>query len=140
MTQEDDQGWQSYEPLDDLCVVYRSALYPNHCEKTTGQLVKKAFLRRGPHPETGDLRDQLGISVNLNCDLQTIRNQFLVIHAIGETRVGRIRQISTSELDVIQDGPTHANITGLPASGEDTERAERLASQLAGICVCVYKR
>ena len=45
-----------------------------------------------------------------------------------------------SHLDVIQNKLTHANIVGLPADGQDVAKAEKLATELAGICTLIYLR
>lgn len=43
-----------------------------------------------------------------------------------------------SDLDVIQNKLTHANIVGLPADGQDVAKVEKLATELAGICTLIY--
>jgi hypothetical protein len=107
-------------------------------DKVTGKVLSLAFLRRPPKPD-GTPNDQKGLSVNLNCETADILRKFDVVHAIGKLIVEEIRAIPTTpNLDVIQNSPTHANITGLPAHGENETEAEHLARQLAKICTVVY--
>lgn len=121
--------------------LYRAVIKPNHFEN--GQITHKAFLRRSPHPETGEIRDAEGLSVYLkdkiSVDMIILRWKKCV--AVGYLTVGNVRNLEADPpLDVIQNKENHANITGLPAYGENDFMAENFASELAKICVCVYQR
>ena len=127
-----------YAPLEESCVVFRALLGRTHYDKVTGSILSGAFLRRPPKPD-GTPNDLQGLSVNLNCEVDDILNRFKSVHAIGSLIVEDIRSISTTpSLDVIQDKPTHANITGLQAHGEEEDKAEHIARQLAQKCVLLY--
>jgi hypothetical protein len=84
-------------------------------------------------------QDPNGLSVNYDCTIDQMRSRQPYPIAIGELKVEDIRKIQTpSALDVVPTSREHANITGLPVRGEDIEKAERLAEQLAKICTCIY--
>ena len=74
--------------------------------------------------------DAMGLSVGLadKCPLEEFRCGFTSCYGVTTLHAGRIRDI---KLDVEQDEPTHANITGLPYKEDNETEAERLAGLLA---------
>lgn len=95
-------------------------------DKRTKRVTSAAFIRR-PR-ENG--RDAAGLSVGLanRCTLEEFRCGFDTCYGVATLHVGRIRDI---ELDVEQDEPKHANITGLPYREDNEVEAERMAGLLA---------
>ncbi len=91
--------------------VYRSLRKNQYRNK---EISVSAFIRRGRHPDTGELRDTQGLSV-----MNTSSNGFNLggTIAVAQLLVGDIVSLG---LGVLPNKPTHANITGLPA-GEDVE-------------------
>ena len=133
----------SWPALDDQCEVYRIASKKSQID-SSGRLVYQAFIRRGAN-NNGFIGDATGLSVNLNSPLDLIVKDWAKSHsdkpplAVGKIIVGEIRTIQfESHLDVIQNKLTHANIVGLPAAGQDVAKAEKLATELAGISTLIY--
>ena len=98
-------------------------------------------MRRGPK-EDGTPRDTKGLAVMLeeHCTLEQILARFDV-NGVGQLTVENVRAAAPDDepaLDVVRDKVDHANITGLPAYGEDVFRAENLASELTSRCTPVY--
>jgi hypothetical protein len=122
------------------CVIYRSVLNKPGRDKVTGKILRQAFLRRKPK-EDGTPRDVDGLSVALFLEdditqeqiIDRVRNDFCC-YAIAKLHVQPVRDIETEpSLDVVRDGKNHANITGLPAYGENVVKAEWLAGLLADL-------
>ena len=75
-----------------------------------------------------------------HCTLDQISARFNV-DGVGQLTVEDVRVSAPEDepaLDVVQDKQDHANITGLPAYGEDVFRAENLASELTSRCTPIY--
>ena len=89
-----------------------------------------AFHRRPPHPNTGDLRDPNGLSLNYNVEVpEGCAPGHSGKQLIVSLHVGRIRDIHT-DLDVIADSKDHANIVGIPRQEADPEKLEQFAAAL----------
>jgi hypothetical protein len=115
-----------------------------------------AFMRRAPHPETGEKRDVDGLSVALAGGRDEITTaeaeagRFNRCEAVCRITTGSVRSVETKpHLDVVQDEPFHANITGLPEMPGDIEteagravkaRAEFLGGELARRAHIVWRR
>ena len=134
-------------PLTKDSEVLRVGTNSPSVDKRSGQILRGAFLRREPHPETGEKRDTQGLSVNLRkkrTEKQTLTD-WPKCHLIAVLPVGSVRAASP-KLDVVQTGADrvyHANITGLPERGPDVPNAnfteaERLATLLAKAARAVY--
>lgn len=140
---------QNRLPLPDDCEVLRVGINALSIDKVSGEVSRKAFLRREPHPDTGQTRDAQGLSVNLRekrSVSQTLAD-WKNCHMIAVLAAGIVRAVSIAPpLDVIQtaaDRDFHANITGLPERGPDVPEeniteAERLATLLAKASKSVY--
>ena len=135
-------------PLEDAQEILRVGTNAPAVDKVSGQILRGAFLRREPHPETGAKRDTHGLSVNRR-DRRSVRQtqaDWPNCHAIALLTVGAVRAVAAPPLDVIQtpdDRSHHANLTGLPERGPHVPEAqmteaERLATQLAKASRAVY--
>lgn len=135
--------------LEDREEVLRVGTNAPSVDKVSGQILRGAFLRREPHPETGEKRDTQGLSVNLRVKRSVKQTQadWQNCHMIATLTVRSIRAVETDpKLDVVQtaaDRDYHANLTGLPERGPDVPEsniteAERLATQLARAAKAVY--
>ncbi|MGI4791840.1 MAG: hypothetical protein ACRYFS_23705 [Janthinobacterium lividum] len=136
-------------PLKDETEVLRVGTNAPSIDNVSGQILRGAFLRREPHPDTGAKRDTNGLSVNLK-EMHT-ETQTLVdwpnCHMIAVLSVGSVRAAS-SDLNVVQtsaDRNFHANMIGLPERGpaipdQNFTEAERLATSLAKASRAVYIR
>ncbi len=127
--------------LADDCLVYRAVLKRRHIDKNSNQILSGAFLRRPPG-EDGTPKDVNGLSVMLaeQWPVSKICSRFN-LHAVCSLSVAQIRTVPDVDprLDVVQqtlhDYETgHANITGLPAYGEDAIKADNLAVELSIRC------
>lgn len=108
---------------------------------TGNHITPLAFMRRGPHPQTGAKRDANGFSVTLKdgrTEAEVIASEMtLKPKAVCALTAGATRSLTglttpqegTVVTDVIQDKPDHANIVGLPEVPEDppTTDAGRIA-------------
>lgn len=139
MTPPENPAAETWESLPCSCIVYRAILIRPWREKTSGKLVRGAFLRRGPLAD-GTPRDKDGLSVSLFLHeqitsteiVERVKGSFKKCFGVGSLHVGKIRNIdSNPSLDVVRNEKHHANITGLPYPSEDPATAERLATQLA---------
>jgi hypothetical protein len=142
---------QERSSLKDDCELLRVGTNAPSIDKVSGQILRGAFLRREPHPVTGEKRDVQGLSVNLREKrpvTQTVAD-WKNCHMIAALTVHAVRGIeATPRLDVIQtteDRDYHANLTGLPERGphvSDTNvtESERLATLLAKASKAVYIR
>ncbi len=136
-------------PLPDDCEVLRVGTNALSIDKSSGQILRGAFLRREPHLETGQKRDTSGLSVNLR-EKRSVRQtqaDWPSCRMIAVLTVASVRAVAvTPGLDVVQtakDRDFHANITGLPERGPDVSdenitEAERLATLLAKASKAVY--
>ncbi len=154
--QEDAAAGSSWPPLLPGCATYRAILKPNMI--AGGQVRALAFMRRPPHPITGVKRDVEGLSVALAGDRDEATtaaaeaSQFNRCVAVCCLTVGKIRGIETEPgLDVVQDAPYHANVTGLPEMPAEADleadagraaraRAEFLGGELAQEARIVWRR
>lgn len=141
MSEQPSDNTSGWDILNNDCALYRAVLSPSHLNRQIGRFKKQAFMRRGPNNE-GIPRDIKGLSVKLaeHCTTEDIRG-CLDVTGIGKLHVKHARNIETDDgpsLDVVRDKIDHANITGLPAYGEDVFKAENYASQLAECCDPVY--
>src|SRR5438445_149374 len=120
------QPQQSFPPLPCSTIVYRAMLRRQWIEKRTNRITSAAFIKR-PRERGGD---DAGLSVGIanRCTLEAFRCGFTACYGVTTLHVGRIRDID--ELDVEQDEPAHANITGLPYKEDHEAEAERLAGLL----------
>jgi hypothetical protein len=111
----------SYEPLPCEAIVYRALLRKQWIDEDTGRVKADAYFLRPNEP---------GLSVNLAsvCSPEQCAAKFRKCYGVASLHVGRVRDLG---LEVEQDSPDHANITGLPYRAEDPARAERLAGLLA---------
>lgn len=141
-------------PLSPECELYRALLKPSMVSGT--HVLPPAFMRRPPHPVTGEERDADGLSVSLAAgrdEPTTIRaevERFSRCVAVCRIPVREVRDVETTpRLDAIQDAEDHANITGLPKMPADvtTEegksavaRAEFLGGELARRATVVWHK
>jgi hypothetical protein len=109
-----------FAPLPCNAIVYRALKKRKWINEDTGQILPDAFLLR---------KDEVGISVNIAtvCSPQECASRFNRCNAVASLHVGRVRDLG---LDIIQNKPNHAYITGLPQE-DDLAEAERLAGLLA---------
>jgi hypothetical protein len=108
--------------LEDDRLVYRAYRSPSWADRETGGPTPSAFLRRRPP------QDQEGLSVGCT---KKAAIRYLNARGICELVVGHVRRVDA--LDVVQDSPEHANITGVPLKDDDYEAAMRIARDLARI-------
>ena len=136
-------------PVEDGEEVLRVGTNAPSVDKVSGQILRGAFLRREPHPVTGERRDTQGLSVNLRGKRSVKQTQadWQDCHMIAALTIRSVRAVEASpKLDVIQTAAErdyHANLTGLPERGSDVPEAniteaERLATQLARAAKAVY--
>ena len=95
-----------------------------------------AFMRRPPNPKTGDPRDLDGLSVSLASGGETVDKlvKRWTCYAVCSLFQSGVESIDVEpRLGVVPDSDVHANITGLPASGENDRYAEYLANELIRI-------
>jgi len=97
-----------YPPLPSSTTVYRAASNTKHLTEDRRKATPEAFYRRLPTPENPQ-RDRKGLSVGLTPEATGIC--LTRVRGIIALVVGEVRNLG---LDVLQDKPTHANITGLP--------------------------
>lgn len=123
-----------------------------------GQVRLTAFMRRPPHPDTGEKRDVKGLSVALAGDrdevttAQSEAGQFRTCIAVCCLTAGQVRTVEKGpSLDIVQDAVHHGNITGLPemlaavdlqtdAGRMAKARAEFLGGELARQARIVWRR
>jgi hypothetical protein len=94
--------------------------------RDTGHIRPEAFQRRPPFD--GRERDASGLSVVF--DAASAGSHYARGRACS-LHVGHVRDIETAEIDVVQDSPHHANITGLPGWNGDPATIEFLSGELA---------
>jgi hypothetical protein len=125
------------------CIALRTLLYPNWIDHKTGKPLAKAFLRRKPKAD-GSQRDPKGLSVEHGIQPAECGSKLGEKAGIADLRVDFVRSLAGMDgpLDVVPDGPNHANITGLPKPHENDEalaRANYLAKTLADSSDVVHK-
>ncbi|WP_009630750.1 hypothetical protein [Synechocystis sp. PCC 7509] len=118
-----------FEPLPADSIIYRAILRKQWIDEDTGRIKADAYFLRA---------NELGLSVNLASaySLEQCANLFRKCYGIASLEVGRVREIG---LNVEQDSPDHANITGLPYQEDNLVEAERLAGLLAKRSRIVWK-
>lgn len=142
---------QNRPPLEDESELLRVGTNGPSIDRASGQILRGAFLRREPHPETGAKRDVAGLFVNLRerRSVEQTQADWPDCHMIAALAIRSVRDIeATPKLDVIQtakDRDHHANLAGLPERGPDVPeaditKAERLATLLAKVSRAVYVR
>jgi hypothetical protein len=92
-----------YDPLDCRTIVFRAAIYKKWIKATS--IAWQAFVRK-----EGDVT---GVSLSMRPDyFEGLNNP---IEGVISVHTGHLRDVSTEEhqLDVIQNGETHAEIRGL---------------------------
>ncbi len=121
MTDNREEISSKFAPLPCNSLVYR-ALKKKWVNEDTGEILADAFFLRKDIGETG-------VSVNIAsvCSPQDCAARFKR-KFVASLHVGNVRNLG---LDIIQDMPNHANITGLQYREDDLADAERLASLLA---------
>lgn len=113
----------AYPALDDDCDTYRALLKPNML--AGDKVLPPAFMRRQPHPETGQPRDVDGLSVSLRNGrseqdtAEAAAAEFERCRAVCKISARSIRAAAPGVLDAVQDAPEHANIVGLPERPAD---------------------
>src|SRR5437879_6161107 len=100
-------------------IVYR-ALRKSWVNRETRAILPSAFLRRDAP------KDEKGLSVD-TLSAQSCASALSNCH-VASLHTGRVRDLF---LDIVEDEPGHANITGVPRAADDRALAERLASKLA---------
>jgi hypothetical protein len=113
-----------YPPLPEDEIVYR-ALRGRWANENTAEVYPLAYMRRRQKDPDG-----LSVEIASSCTLENVGSGLLKCHGAISLRVGDIRKLG---FDVIQDGPTHAVITGLPYEDEipAAERASRLLVRIS---------
>lgn len=140
---------QNRPSLEDESEVLRVGTNTPSVDKASGQILRAAFLRREPHPDTGAKRDVAGLSVNLRekRSVEQTQADWPDCHMIAALAIRSVRDIEAApKLDVTQtakDRDYHANLVGLPERGPDVPeaeitKAERLATLLAKVSKAVY--
>src|ERR1700674_4520846 len=87
----------------------------------------RALLRRGELEDPRSaffLREEergSGLSVNFDLTPEQCRARFRTTYGVRSLAVQFVR---TLNLDVVPDGPNHANVTGMPHRDDDPDRAE----------------
>ncbi|SRR6266571_2678487 len=115
-----------FPPLPCYAIIYRAILRKSWIDQRNNRVTSAAFFRR-PHDSGKDL-DGLSVNIAAACSVEEVRSSFSECFGVVSLHVGRIRDIG---LDVHQNEPKHANITGLPYQQDDTVNAERFAGLLA---------
>ncbi len=105
MTDSSEKILSEFAPLSCNAIVYRAIMKKRWLNEDTGQVLKEAFFLR-------KVRNETGVSVNIAavCSPQDCAEKFRC-NAVASLHVGHVRDLG---LDIIQDRPNHANITGLP--------------------------
>jgi hypothetical protein len=87
-------------------IVYRALIKRRWINEDTGEILPDAFFLRKEKGEKG-------VSVNIAavCSPQECASRFSKCNAVISLHVGSVRDLG---LDIVQDKPTHANITELP--------------------------
>lgn len=126
MTESADDNGTIFPPLPCSEIVYRVARNKSSVDPATRTLTPYAFKRR-PLDQDG-----LSTAIKRHCPLERARSTEFAQRCwgVGTLHVGRVRDTSGFELDVIQDLSYHANITGVPFWSE-TKEAEHCADLLA---------
>jgi hypothetical protein len=126
MAPEDVAGGQ-WPDLPDARRVYRA--YRNESDRDKGgkKPKPKVFYRR---------ESEASLSVGFSAEgaISQLREAF----GVCEISVGAVRSCDSDCLDVVQDGNTHAGITGVPVRTNDLEAATRIARYLARIADDLY--
>ncbi len=111
-----------YPQLPCDTIVLRAMLRRNLVDLKNQSVAPNAFIRRDA-PADPD-----GLSVGVFCQVAEYLKGFRETFGAATLHVGHIRD---EGVDVIQDGPTHACIEGVPYPADDPERARQLANALA---------
>ena len=111
-----------FAPLPCNEIVYRALMNKKWINEDTGQIRPSAFFLRKHRGETG-----LSVNISTVCSPEDCAERFRC-KAVASLHVGSVRNLG---LDIVQDMPTHANITGLPYREDNLAEAERLAGLLA---------
>ena len=116
-----------FPPLPCSAIVYRAILNKRFIDRhNNNRITSGAFFKR--LKESGNDRKGLSVDLANQCTIEEVRAPFRACFGVATLHVGRIRDIA---LDVEQDTPKHANITGVPYKEDDLVQAERLAGLLA---------
>lgn len=120
-------------------IIYRTITKRRHVG-ADGRPIAFAFHRRPPHPETGEVRDAAGLSVDYGVSVPDgCARGFPKKEMIVSLHVGKVRDIH-GDLDVVPNSPTHANITGIPREEENLEKLEQIAAALASMSRKVWPK
>jgi hypothetical protein len=92
-------------------IVYRALTRSSWINKRTKGATSAAFIKRPHLPDKDPDRQGLSTFIAANCSLQQVYSMFSSCFGVVTLHVGRLRDIG---LDICQDTPIHANITGLP--------------------------
>lgn len=155
MSKPNDAG-QSPVILAPECPIIRVLLYPNCIEKESGKVARGSFIRRAPHPETGQPRDSAGLSVCLEERISVSKAVLDWPNCRGIVRLsaGGVREIECKpQLDVVQSNEeirkesVHANIVNLPENKglanmtpDEVMQMEHIATMLAKRSELVYSK
>lgn len=120
----------SYPKLPCSAIVYRTMRSKHWIDRDKHVVAPAAFYRRLENGLNGLPKDKDGLSVDIAsvCKVEEAGANLTRRYGVVSLHTGRIRDIG---LDVVQDTPSHANITGTPYKDEDDARAEFLATLLA---------
>src|ERR1051325_6973829 len=113
---------ESYPTLECSCIIFRVVLRARSVDRQAGKARSDLFIRR-PSDTNG-----LSVDIAAHCTPAECVARFNRTYGVWTLHVGRIRDIG---LDVIRDGPAHANIRGVPYEHEDQKEALRWADLLA---------
>jgi hypothetical protein len=110
-----------YSDLPCSTIVFRALIWEDCVDSKSGRVMPAAFMRRN---------HEQGLSVGVNTTVDDyLRKHFKKpTYGVGTLHVGRLRDL---QLEVVQDKPDHATLTGVPKASDNPVEAERLASQLA---------
>jgi biotin operon repressor len=91
-------------------------------DRTKGEVRPAAYIRR--------IIDTDGLSVEpaSTVSVEEVGSRLNKCYGAVSLHVGHVRDLG---LDIQQDGPTHANIVGVPYQEQDAAESERIAGLLA---------
>lgn len=113
-----------YSELPCGTIVFRALIHEHFVSTAVGNVLPAAFFRR----ELPQDKNGLSLGVDTTADDYLKKRFRKPTYGVGTLHVGRVRDIG---LNVVQDGPDHASLTGVPRKSENRELAERTASLLA---------
>jgi hypothetical protein len=111
----------AYAVLASDTEVYRAYPFPDSYNRKTGKVEPKLFYRK-------QAEEALSVGLSKQAILELYSNASGMCSLV----IGAVRE-SPDPLDVVQDTPLHASITGVPLRSEDQERALRIAKYLSRI-------